>query len=123
MHELSICQALLDQVENVARDHGARRVSRVALRIGALSGIEPELLEHAFVVARAGGVAGEATLEIEMTEPVVRCSVCGATGVVAANRLLCPGCGDWRVDLIEGREMVLAQVALEFAAASESEAV
>ena len=49
MHELSICQALLDQVENVARDHGARRVSRVALRIGALSGIEPELLEHAFV--------------------------------------------------------------------------
>ena len=43
MHELSVCLSLLDQVERIAREHGADRVVRIVLRIGPLSGVEAPL--------------------------------------------------------------------------------
>ena len=48
MHEYSIVQALMAQVDEQARAHGAAAVHRVSLRIGELSGIEPDLLRSAF---------------------------------------------------------------------------
>ena len=54
MHELAICQALIEQVEAIARERLARRVGTVCVSIGPLSGVEPRLLEQAFPVASAG---------------------------------------------------------------------
>ena len=65
MHELSVCQALLAQVEQVARENAAHSVEKVVLRIGPLSGVEPRLLQDAFPIARAGTVAAGAELVIE----------------------------------------------------------
>ena len=113
MHELAVCQALLTEVGRVARDAGAGPVRRVVLRVGPLSGIEPDLLSRAFDVARAGVAAG-AELCIESTPVRVRCRDCGAEHAVPANRLLCADCGSWRTDLRAGDELILQRV--EFAA-------
>jgi hydrogenase nickel incorporation protein HypA/HybF len=48
MHELSVCLALMSQVNRIAGEHGAVRVDRIVLNIGPLSGIEPALLRKAF---------------------------------------------------------------------------
>ena len=67
MHELAVCQALIEQVERVARDHEARRVVSVVVVVGPLSGVEAKLLEHAYPLAAAGtalsfaGTAGGST--------------------------------------------------------------
>ena len=37
MHELAICQALIEQVQRVARDNAARRVISVTVSVGPLS--------------------------------------------------------------------------------------
>ena len=47
MHELSICQALIGQVEKVARENHAQRVVSIVIAVGPLSGVEPGLLERA----------------------------------------------------------------------------
>jgi hydrogenase nickel incorporation protein HypA/HybF len=112
MHELSVCQALIEQVQNVARANNAAAVSRVVLRIGPLSGVEPKLLEQAFPLARAGTVAAEAALEIESLPIRVRCERCGAETNASANRLLCGQCGDWHTQLLSGDELLLASVEL-----------
>lgn len=62
MHELSICQSMLNQVSNIVHEHGADSVSRITLRVGPLSGIEPQLLLQAFPLASAGTVAEHAKL-------------------------------------------------------------
>ena len=62
MHELAICQALIEQVERVARDNAARRILSITVSVGPLSGVEPQLLEHAYPLAAAGTVAEEAKL-------------------------------------------------------------
>jgi hydrogenase nickel incorporation protein HypA/HybF len=110
MHELSLCQALLGQVEAVAQQHRSEGVTRIVLQIGPLAGVEPRLLQEAFPVACAGSVAANAELTIEPLPIRVRCTRCGAESEASANRLLCGACGDWRTQLISGDEMVLASV-------------
>ena len=110
MHELSICQALLDQVEQIARDHGATRVERILLQVGPLAGVEPALLQHAWPLAAAGTIAESAELVIEAAEIRVRCEECGVESHATANRLLCAACGGFRTRLVSGDEMLLARL-------------
>jgi hydrogenase nickel incorporation protein HypA/HybF len=113
MHELSVCQALVRQVEQVAREHGARRVDSITLAIGPLSGVEAELLRQAYPFAAAGTVAADATLIIERQPIRVRCQSCGAESDASPNRLLCGRCGDWRTQLLSGDEMLLKSLKLD----------
>lgn len=112
MHELSLCQALIDQVERLAAQHRASAVASITLRVGPLSGVVPELLQHAFSVARAGTVADQAQLLIEHQPVVIRCRNCGAENQAEPNRLVCPACGGWQTEVISGEEMLLASLEL-----------
>ncbi|MGD2075937.1 MAG: hydrogenase maturation nickel metallochaperone HypA [Gammaproteobacteria bacterium] len=110
MHELSVCQALVGQLEALAREQQAERVVNVRLGIGPLSGVEPELLRHAFPVAAAGSRAQDAALVIEDRPVRVHCSACGCDSEASVNRLVCGACGDWHTELIGGDELLLVQV-------------
>ncbi len=110
MHELSICRALLDQVEHLARQHTARSVDKIVLHIGALSGVDAHLLQQAYPLAAAGTVAEGATLEIHNLPIQVHCQTCGKHSAATANRLLCAHCGSWQTRLISGDEMLLASL-------------
>lgn len=112
MHELSICQALVNQVEAIAAEHQASKVISITVHIGVLSGVVPDLLIQAFTIARAGTVAEEAELITEVLPIKVRCRQCGAETEATANRLLCGECGDWQTQLISGEELLLASVEL-----------
>ncbi|HFB67726.1 MAG TPA: hydrogenase maturation nickel metallochaperone HypA, partial [Calditrichae bacterium] len=48
MHEFSIVQNLLQLIETQAREHQASRVTRVVVKVGKFSGVEPHLLQTAF---------------------------------------------------------------------------
>ena len=117
MHEMSVCLALLQQVEKIAAEHQASGVAKILLRIGPLSGIEADLLRRAYPVAVAGTVAENAELVIDTAEVVVRCTECGGLSNVPPNRLLCDDCGDFRTTIVSGDEMVLQSVELEAGAA------
>ena len=110
MHELSVCQALISQVEILAREQGARRVLSVALGIGPLSGVEPHLLEQAYPLAAAGTVAEDSTLSIDEQPIRVHCDQCGRDSDASASCLVCSHCGNWRTTLTSGDELILMQV-------------
>jgi hydrogenase nickel incorporation protein HypA/HybF len=112
VHELALCQGLMAEIERVARQQQASAVQRVRVAVGALSGVEPQLLERAFHVARAGTVAGGAWLQLDVLPARVACDDCGVQAEVPANRLLCPACGTWRVRVVGGEELLLTQVEL-----------
>lgn len=120
MHELAVCQSLLAEAERVAAAHDARRVSRLVVAIGPLSGVEAPLLDRAFAVARTGSMASSASLEIEPCPVTVWCGACTITSEVQPNTLLCPGCGSWKVTLKSGDELLLKSVELEQAESAES---
>ena len=113
MHELSVCQGLMRQVQRIAQENRAKSVDRILLRIGGLSGVEPPLLMRAFEIARMGTLAENARLEIEEGPVVVKCQECGGSSVVPVNRLICSYCGEWKVNVTQGEEMVLLSLDLD----------
>ena len=65
MHEHAIMNDLLRRIDEVARSEGARRVTRLNVRLGALSHMTPEhFLEH-FEDAARGTVAEGAQVNVE----------------------------------------------------------
>ncbi len=113
MHELAICQSLIDQVEVIALEHNAQSVSSIVIGIGLLSGVEAQLLKNAYPVASAGTVAEDAELVVEQLPIKVKCSQCGSESDALPNKLICKQCGDWRTTLLSGDEMMLLKVELE----------
>lgn len=113
MHELAVCQALIEQVESLAAEHSAVSVNEIVVRIGPLSGVEQPLLEQAYEIARAGTVAAAAQLVFEDAPLVVHCGECDRESDVAPSQLICPVCGNWRTTLVSGDELLLARLELE----------
>jgi hydrogenase nickel incorporation protein HypA/HybF len=120
MHELAICQALIDQVLAVARAEHASSVTDVYVNIGALSGVEFRQMRNAFPVVATDTLASEATLHLQQTPVRVRCEDCGAETEVPVNRLICGRCSDWRTQLISGDELLLQRVVLQTNPAGEA---
>ena len=113
MHELAICQALIAEVAAVARSHRAISVTDVYVSVGPLSGVEGSLMRSAFPIAAAGTIANDSALHLQQTPVRVRCDKCGAESEVAANRLICGRCGEWRTQLVSGDELLLQRVAMQ----------
>ena len=115
MHELAVAQALVEQVNDVIRQHAATSATLIRVRIGPLAGVVPELLGSAFPLAAAGSRMEHAVLDLVAAPIRVRCQTCGAETEVAMNRLVCGACGDWHTQIISGDELLLESVELETA--------
>lgn len=121
MHELSVCQSLLSQVEGIARERNAQAVTSITIGVGALSGVEAQLLQNAYPIASAGTIAEQAQLIIESLPVRIRCNQCGSESDAQPNKLTCKNCGNWQTTLISGDELMLMSVELETSAdASQS---
>lgn len=66
MHEASLMRNLMGKVEQLAREHGAGRVTRLQVKLGALSHFSPDHFREHFERAARGTVAEDASLEIEL---------------------------------------------------------
>jgi len=111
MHEYSLAQALVARIEREARSHGASAVHRVVVRIGPLSGVEPDLLVTAYGHLRAGTLCAEAELDLAGEDVVWRCEACG-TVLILGSALCCPDCG-LPARLAGGDALVLERIELE----------
>ena len=113
MHEFSVCQSMLKQVEEIAQQQHAKQVTSIHIRVGPLSGIEPQLLSHAFPVVSAGTIAEDAHLVLEPASIRVLCKLCGETSEAEVSKLACSVCGHWQTQLLSGDEMLLASIEVE----------
>ncbi len=110
MHEYSLVAALTRKAEEEASAHHATAVTRLRVSVGALAGVEPELLASAFTLCREGLLAG-AALEIRNVAASWACPRCDAAVPVGAV-LRCAACG-LPARLVSGDELLLEQIELE----------
>jgi len=107
MHEFAIAQTLVETVLERARAHGAGRVDRVRVRVGALSGVVPEALSFAFEALTAGTPAEGAELAVENVPLVCYCVPCGREFHAEECAYFCPACGTPSTEVRQGRELDL----------------
>ena len=66
MHEMSLMKDLMGKVERLALENGARRITRLGVKLGALSHFSPDHFREHFEQVSRGTVAEGASLEVEL---------------------------------------------------------
>jgi hydrogenase nickel incorporation protein HypA/HybF len=114
VHELSIVQTLIEQVQGeVERAGVGGRITRVALAIGRLSGVNPDAMRFAFQMLAPGTVVQEAELSIAEPKATCACRHCGARAEVDELLARCPACGSEEVSIEGGRDLLLQSIDVE----------
>lgn len=121
MHELSIAQCVIDEACEAAARSGGVRVTKLMLRIGALTGIVDEALRFSFEVAAEGTACQGAALEIERVDLRVMCTHCEKPRAILDGFLLiCPECGSPTPEILAGQELELTSLEIESHATADS---
>ena len=111
MHEYSIIQSLLGQVERHARAHRATAVLKLHVSIGELSGGEVPLLETAYETFRERTLCARAPMEVHPVAAEWACPACSRS-IPRGATLRCPDCGR-PARLTRGDEIVLDRIEME----------
>ena len=113
MHEMSLCEGILQVLEAEAERQSFSRVRRVILDIGVLSGVEIPALEFAFDVVMRGSLAEDAVLEINRLQAEAWCMACAETVTVTARYDPCPKCGGYQLQVSSGDEMRIKELEVD----------
>ena len=113
MHELSLCEGILQILEEQSRTQCFIRVHRVCLEIGALASVEPEALHFNFDVVTQGTLAEGSRLEIVTVPAQAWCLPCGEKVSIRQYFDACPQCGSHQLQVIEGEELRIQQLEVE----------
>lgn len=114
MHELSVTQALLEQVLHHAHAADATRVRAIHVSIGQLSSIVDDSVEFYWPLIAADTIAAEAGLHFARTPARFICAACGQTFTFDQQRdYICPHCGSMDVTVTGGDEMRLDSIEID----------
>ncbi|WP_024786775.1 MULTISPECIES: hydrogenase/urease nickel incorporation protein HypA [unclassified Lebetimonas] len=113
MHEYSIVDSLLQLADEHARKNNAKKVTKLEIKIGILSGVEPDLLQTAFETFKEGTICEEAEFIMKIQPVVVRCKNCGYKTELKKDEYRCPKCNSGNLEIIDGEDMYLMSLELE----------
>jgi hydrogenase nickel incorporation protein HypA/HybF len=111
MHEYSIVQALVERVGVEAQAQGATVVHALSIRIGELSGVDPDLLTTAYDTFRERTICEGARLDLQIVPARWECPECNRV-IPRGEVLTCPACGR-PARLAQGDEIMLDRIELE----------
>lgn len=113
MHEYSIVQALLNQCEEIAQEHNAKNITKVIVKIGRMSGVEPHLLEIAFNTFKENTLCDGANFVMNLQPVIIQCNVCGSLSELDEIAYCCNRCESLNVNVVDGEDMFLMSLEME----------
>lgn len=113
MHEYSIVQSLLDSCEEHAKKNEATKISKVVVKIGVLSGVEPDLLQIAFDTFKEKTMCEDAEFIMNIQPVVIKCGKCSTQSELSKHEYACPKCQSVEINILDGEEMYLMQLEME----------
>ncbi|TGD74331.1 hydrogenase maturation nickel metallochaperone HypA [Mangrovimicrobium sediminis] len=113
MHEMSLCEGILQVLESNAASQGYRRVKTVWLEIGQLAGVEQAALRFCFDAVTRGTVADSAALEIIDVPAQAWCMPCARQVNIEQRFDACPDCGSYQLQVSGGEEMKIKELEVE----------
>jgi hydrogenase nickel incorporation protein HypA/HybF len=115
VHEVSVALAMADELMKIAEEHRATKISRVKLKVGALSGIVTDSLIFAFdAIKLEHPLLTSASVEIEEVPTVYRCNACGSSFQADDPYFpSCSHCSSIDLELVSGEEQHIDQVEVE----------
>jgi hydrogenase nickel incorporation protein HypA/HybF len=113
MHEMSICEGILQVLETSSAEKNFTRVKKVFVEVGPLSGVEIEALRFSFDVVMKGSLADASTLEIIETEAKAWCLNCNELVTISQRYDDCPQCGSAQIQVTSGDELAIKELEVD----------
>jgi len=113
MHEYSVVQALLEQIEGVAEENEASKVTKIVVKIGVMSGIEAHLLEIAFNTFKEKTICDGAEFVMNLQPLTIKCRECGEVSELEKIHYCCQKCESTNVEVTDGEDMFLMSLEME----------
>jgi hydrogenase nickel incorporation protein HypA/HybF len=110
VHELGLCEGVLEAVERRA---AGRRVTRVRVRVGAQHRVVPSAFDQSFALLAQGTVADGAAVELVTVPVLLRCLDCGEEAEADDPLAACPVCGALDLEVEGGDELILEAIHVE----------
>lgn len=113
MHEMSLCEGVLQVLEEQAKAQNFRRVKTVWLEIGELAGVDCEAMRFGFDAVMKGSLADGAALEIISLPGRAWCLPCEREVRVTQRFEACPVCGGYQLQVTGGDELRIKELEVE----------
>ncbi|KWV58130.1 hydrogenase nickel incorporation protein HypA [Bradyrhizobium macuxiense] len=113
MHEMALCEGIIEIVEEEARRRSFSKVKTVCLEIGALSHVAPEAMKFSFAAVAARTIADGAVLEIVEQPGLAWCMACSTSVAIARRYEPCPCCGSYQLQVTAGEEMRVKELEID----------
>ncbi|ANW03242.1 hydrogenase maturation nickel metallochaperone HypA [Bradyrhizobium icense] len=113
MHEMALCEGIVEIVEEEARRRSFSRVKTVCLEIGALSHVAPEAMKFCFAAVAARTIADGAVVEVVELPGVAWCMACSRSVEIAQRDDPCPCCGSYQLQVTAGEEMRVKELEVD----------
>lgn len=108
MHELSIADNIINAIKEESQSRGMLTVSKIGVRIGSLSSVDPDALTFGFDVLKRDQGMEDCELAIEFVATTACCTICSREFEVEDFVFICPDCGSSRCELLSGQELEIA---------------
>lgn len=102
MHEMALCEGVLEIIAEEAKHHRFTRVRVVRLEIGHLAQVEPQAMRFCFGAVTRGTIAESARLELIEAPGEAWCMRCSKTVPITTRLDACPGCGGYQLQITAG---------------------
>lgn len=110
MHEVSLCQSIIKQLQAAAEKENFTAVKTIWLELGVLPHVTEEALQFAFRAVAKATIAEDAQLTILSIPGKGQCGACGTQAVISERFDPCPICGQSPIALVEGDEMRIKDI-------------
>ena len=113
MHELAITQSMFDLVMKHAEQAEAKKVKKINLIIGEMTGVVSECVDFYLGFLSKGTIAEGAVLNVETVPAKAACRDCGETFELKEFDWTCPGCGGTSLQISSGKELFVESIEVE----------
>lgn len=120
MHELSMADAMVKTILDVAEKNDATEVLEATIEVGKLTMLNPEQLKFLLDVLVENTLLENATINIEEVPVAIKCNACdyiGAANMDDSDHYLaivkCPECNERDLEITAGRECNVKNIKIE----------
>ena len=110
MHEIALCEGLVQALEEQAGSHGFRHVHRVWLEIGSLASVECDAIRFNFDIMTRGTIADNAKLDIMEVNGTAWCLPCGMAVDLHRFGDSCPNCDSHQLHVLDGTQIKIKKL-------------
>jgi hydrogenase nickel incorporation protein HypA/HybF len=114
MHEMAVAENIIKVVEEKLVEQDRKgTVTRINLKIGKLTCVEPEALKLSFEVISQETPFQKACLIIDSIPITGRCNDCHKNFSLDDLEFTCPFCGSFKIEIKTGKELFIESFEIE----------